>query len=445
MSLIGRRRPVSRRSLLGGGSAALTAALLERHGASLAQGLSGSVRVGYEGAKQALGRSAEAAAAAVMEANPGTTIELVASNAPNYLNQVAVQLMMGNAPDVFLLLGLGSGELGQGGLVRPLDDYLDQWDGWAQYDEAARFGVRFQNQYWSVPWGLNLYFLFYRKDLFGAAGLPEVWQPGTREEIIEAAAAVEASNSGVIPFSLYAGANAETAAGADFLTLILSNGGTLTDSEGKWFIDNCPILETLAFYQEAFQTRQVIPQSVLTDVNPLQTVPEAFGAGELAVLHEQAHQYGVWTASDSAEAAAVGVAQFPGNAGPFVLGDAGDAWYINSRSKNPDLGWAFIQAFSSAETQAALATEDPHLPARLDARAIATWADQPLSQKMLEAAAGVTLPPPEPQFRKLIEVVQNATGLVATGKATPAEAIARYGDELTRTMGKANVISEPCR
>ena len=127
------------------------------------------------------------------------------------------------------------------------------------------------------------------------------------------------------------------------------------------------------------------------------------------------------------------------------LGDAGEAWYINSRSKNPDLGWAFIQAFSSAETQAALATEDPHLPARVDARAIAQWADQPLSQKMLETARGVTLPPPEPQFRKLIEVVQNATGLVATGKAAPEEAIARYGDELTRTMGKTNVISEPCR
>ncbi len=445
MSLIGRRRQVSRRSLLGGGSAALAATLLDRHGDSLAQGLSGSVRVGYPGAREALGRYAEATAAAVMEANPGTTIELVASNAPDYLSQIAVQLMMNSAPDVFLLLALGSGELGQGGLVRPLDDYLDQWDGWAHYDEAARFGVRFQNQYWSVPWGLNLYFLFYRKDLFAAAGLPEDWQPATQEEIIDAAAAVAASNSGVIPFSLYAGANAETAAGADFLALILSNGGTLTDAEGKWFIDSCPILQTLAFYQEAFQTRHVIPQSVLTDVNPLQEVPEAFGAGELAILHEQAHRYGVWTASEPDGVDTIGIAQFPGNDGPFVLGDAGEAWYINSRSKNPDLGWAFIQAFSSAETQAALATEDPHLPARVDARAIAQWADQPLSQKMLETARGVTLPPPEPQFRKLIEVVQNATGLVATGKATPEEAIARYGDELTRTMGKTNVISEPCQ
>jgi maltose-binding protein MalE len=68
----------------------------------------------------------------------------------------------------------------------------------------------------------------------------------------------------------------------------------------------------------------------------------------------------------------------------------------------------------------------------------------PLSQAMLAAAPGMTLPPPEPQFRKLIGVVQNATGLVATGQATPEEAVQRYSEELTRTMGKMNVVSEAC-
>ena len=63
---------------------------------------------------------------------------------------------------------------------------------------------------------------------------------------------------------------------------------------------------------------------------------------------------------------------------------------------------------------------------------------------MLAAAPTITLPPPEPQFRKLIEVVQNATGLVATGEATPEQAITRYGDQLTQTMGKANVVSQAC-
>jgi multiple sugar transport system substrate-binding protein len=420
---------VSRRTVLGGGTAALTAAILARHGHTLAQGLNGAIKVGYEGANPFIGKYAEAAAQAVMDANPGTTIELVASNAPDYLNQVGLQLFMGNAPDVFLLLGIGSGELASGGLIRPLDDYLANWDGWAQYDETARFGVTVQGKTWSVPWGLNVYFLFYRKDLFEAAGLPTEWQPQTREEIIEVAQAIQASNPDVIPYSLYAGANGENATAADFLTLILSNGGTLTDADGKWYIDSCAIRGTLGYYQDAFQTSGVVPQSVLTDVNPIQTMPAAFGDGDLAILHEQAKQYGLWVAKDPANAENIGIARFPGDNGLFNLGDAGDAWYINAKSKNPDLGWAFIEAFNSADTQAALGVDDPHLPARVDARSIEIWA---------------TLPPPEPQFRKLIGVVQNATGLVATGEATPEDAVQRYSDELTRTMGKMNVVSETC-
>jgi multiple sugar transport system substrate-binding protein len=436
---------VTRRSVLSGGTAALTGAILARHDQSLAQGLTGSIKVGYDGINPFVGKYVEAAAQAVMTANPDSTIDIVPSDAPNYLNQIAVQLFMGNAPDVFLLLGIGSGELAQGGLIRPLDEYLASWDGWAQYDDPARFGVTFQDQTWSVPYGLNIYYVFYRKDLFAAAGLQaDNWQPQTRDDLITAAQAVQASNPNVIPMSLYAGANGENATAADFLTLILSNDGTLTDASGKWYIDSCPIQGTLGFYEDAFQTSKVVPQSVLTDVNPLQSMPRALGDGELAILHEQAKHYGEWLSADPNNAANIGVAQFPGDNGPFVLGDAGDAWYIYSRSKNPDLGWAFIEAFNSADTQAALGIEDPHLPARVDARSDATWAQQPLSASMLAAAPTLTLPPPEPQFRKLIEVVQNATGLVATGAATPDQAVQRYSTQLTQTMGKANVVSQPC-
>ncbi len=445
MSVTGTVRPVTRRSLLGGGSAALAAAILMRHGHALAQGLSGSIEVGYPGSNPAIGTYVDAAAQAVMNANPGATIDVIASDAPDYLSQIGVQLMMGGAPDVFLLLAIGSGELATGGLVRPLDDYLTAWDGWPQYDEPARFGVTLQGKTWSLPWGLNIYFLFYRKDLFEAAGLPTEWQPQTREDIIAAAQAVQASNPDVIPYALYAGANGENATAADFMTLILSNGGTLTDENGKWFIDSCPIRGTLEYYETAFQTSGVIPPSVLSDVNPLQTLPAAFADGELAILHEQVHRYGAWIAEDPANASKIGIAKFPGDQGVFDLGDAGDAWYINSKSKNPDLGWAFIEAFSSAEIQAALAVDDPHLPARADARQIAPWTSSPLAPAMLAAVEGITLPPPEPQFRKLIGVVQNATGLVATGEATPAEAVQRYSDELTRTMGKMNVVSETCQ
>lgn len=430
--------------MLAGGSAALASAILARNGDSLAQGLSGSIKIGYEGANETIGPFVEAAAQAVMAANPGAEIEIAPSPGSGYLNQLAVQLFMGTAPDVFLILGLGSGELASGGFILPLDDYLANWDGWQQYGEQARFGVTVQDHIWSVPWGLSIYALFYRKDLFEQAGLPVDWQPQTREEIIAAAEAIRASNPDVIPYSIYAGANAENATAADFMTLILSNGGTLTDPDGKWYIDSCPIRGTLGYYESAFQTAGVVPQSVLTDVSPLVTIPQYFRDGDLGILQESVKHHAAWVADDPANAERIGIARFPGDNGLFTLGDAGDAWYISRKSKNPDLGWAFIEAFNSAESQAALAIVDPHLPARNDARDDAAWNATPLAPFMLAAADSLTLPPPEPQFRKLIGVVQNATSLVATGEASPVEAIDRYGESLTLAMGKQNVIEEAC-
>lgn len=444
MRIAGPSRPVTRRSLLAGGSAALAGAILARHGDSLAQGLSGSIVLGYEGANERVGPFIEAAAQAVMAANPGTSIEIVPSTGANYLTQLAMQLFTNTAPDAFFTLAVGAGELAKGGFIRTLDDYLATWDGWAQYGERARFGVTLQDAIWALPWGLTVSFLFYRKDLFAAAGLPVDWQPASRDDIISAAEAIKASNPDVIPYSLYSGANGETATGSEFMNLIYSNGGTLTDPNGKWYIDSCPIHGTLEHYEIAFQTAAVIPQSVLTDVSPLVTIPGYFGDGELGILRESAKWYGYWTEDDAALAEQIGVAYFPGNDGPMALGDASDAWYLNRNSKNPDLAWAFIAAFNSAESQAAHAVVDLRLPARDDARADVAWLATPLAAKMLDVAESLPVPPPEPQFRKLIGVVQTATGLVATGETTPDEAISRFADELTRAMGKPNVISEPC-
>ena len=124
---------------------------------------------------------------------------------------------------------------------------------------------------------------------------------------------------------------------------------------------------------------------MLTDVSPLETMPQYFGDGELGILHETAKQFGVWRAKhpDNADQHRMSRSSRETMA-RLRLGDVGDAWYINRKSTNPDLAWAFIEAFNSAETQAALAAEDPHLPARLDAREDPFW----LRAAALRADAG---------------------------------------------------------
>jgi hypothetical protein len=51
---------------------------------------------------------------------------------------------------------------------------------------------------------------------------------------------------------------------------------------------------------------------------------------------------------------------------------------------------------------------------------------------------------PDRSFLQLVGIIQNATGLIATGEATPDEAATRYAEELTRVLGADNVVAQPC-
>jgi hypothetical protein len=63
---------------------------------------------------------------------------------------------------------------------------------------------------------------------------------------------------------------------------------------------------------------------------------------------------------------------------------------------------------------------------------------------MMKAAKSARISPPDPNYRKLIGIVQNATGIVATGEVDAAGAVERYRSELTRVLGEQNVVAQPC-
>ena len=63
---------------------------------------------------------------------------------------------------------------------------------------------------------------------------------------------------------------------------------------------------------------------------------------------------------------------------------------------------------------------------------------------MVASSSSLILADPDPAYRQLITIVQNATGIVATGEATPDEALERYTSELTRVLGEGNVVRQPC-
>ncbi len=441
---------LSRRRILKGilATGAGSTASRYRRGQATATQLTGKFAVGYEDPVGILQPHIDIAVQAVKTAHPGVEIELRKAPGGNFATQIFLALSARRAPDVFLLNSLGIGELAAAGFLAPLDDYLAAWDGWAQYPDLIKQALTFQGHVWALPFVLDTHFLYYRKDLFERAGLPREWQPAVPEDILAAARQIKERVPNVVPYALYAGANGGNGtATRGLLPLIYAYGGTMQDEQGKWIIDSCPLRKALRYYEIAYQRDRTVPQQVMTAADPVKTMRELLIKGDLAIIFEGSWTYGDWEREDPDVAhREVGYRLFPAAGGrpPFTIGGLGNAWYINALSHNPDLAWAFIAAMNTREAQVALNLADLHIPPRMDAAADPAFQATEFLRAMIASVPAIRIAPPDPAYRQLVGIVQNGTGLVASGEATADEALERYAEELTRVLGQNNVVKQPC-
>lgn len=442
--------PFDRRRLMQGAALGSAGLLLGRSPIARAQdgSLKGSITIGYEGAASAVIPFIEATAKAIQDKNPDAKISLQPSPGGNYATQVILQLNSGRAPDLFLLLGVAMAELGAAGLIAPLDDYAAKWDGWAQYPQVLKDSLTYQDSVWAIPYLMDTHFLYYNRDLIEKAGLPRDWTPKTPDEILDAALAIKKADGKVIPYALYAGANGGNGTVArGFIPLVHAYGGELRDADGKFIIDSCAIRAALDYYYRAYQTDKTVPQEVMTSPQPGSAMRSAMLDGELGILYEGSWVYGGWNDDDpDFTSDKIGFVLFPGSGdvAPFAVGGTGSSWFINQRAENKDLAWAFIEEFNSVANQVALNVADPHIPARQDAADDPVFQATPFLQAMVASADSLLMTAPDRAFLQLVGIVQNATGLIATGDATPDEAATRYADELTRVLGAGNVVAQSC-
>ncbi len=437
---------LSRRTLCLGAAGVAGAALFagSRGTNAAAQGLTGRITVGFDASNKALEEVVNAAAAAVTATNPDAEITIEPAPAGNFDTQLFLALHSGSAPDVFITTGLGVGELGAAGFLEPLDPYLAQWDGWPQYPDTVRRAIAYQGKIWSLPTVLDSHFLYYRQDLFEQAELPRDWQPSTPDDILAAARQIKAALPDVMPYGIYAGANGGNGtATRGFLPLLYAYGGSLTDETGRWIIDSPAIRGALTHYQTAFQVDETVPQQAMTAANPSEMMRQAFATGELAMIYDGSWVYGDWEAALPLVAREqTGYVLFPtvDDRPPFAVGGVGNSWYMNARSESKELAWALIVAANSPETLVALNTVSPHIPPRQDAVQDPAFAASPFLTAMVDSFPHLIFAAPDPSYRQLIGVIQNATGIVATGEATPEEAVQRYAEEMTRILGEDRTV-----
>ena len=201
-------------------------------------GVTGTINVSYPDEAGLKPKYVEQAAAAVKAQFSGADvkIDLQKVGDDDFYTKLLLALDSGTGPDVFHVGGSSIGELADAGYIEPLDDYVSQWADWAQYPAAVQSGVTYQKSVWAIPYGLDMRWLYYRKDDLQKAGLAADWQPANVQGILDAANAVKNANeANVLPYALYAGpAGSSGTADHAFVPLLWAYGGELQDANGKW-------------------------------------------------------------------------------------------------------------------------------------------------------------------------------------------------------------------
>ena len=408
--------------------------------------ISGTVNVTYPDEAGFKPKYVEQAAAAVKAQFSGVDvkIDLQKIGDDDFYTKLLLRLDSGDVPDVIHVGGSLIGELSDAGYIEPLDAYVGAWEDWKQYPDAVKGGVSYNGKTWAIPYGLDMRWLYYRKDDLQKAGLPADWQPANVQGILDAAAAVKAKDSGVLPYALYAGpAGSSGTADHAFVPLLWAFGGELQDASGKWIGDSPATKKVMAYYAKAYGDG-LSPKEIITATKPWTAMREKLGNGGLALLFEGGWVYGGWAANNKAATEQnVGYLLHPTESGgpSFTIGGPGTCWYITAKSKNKPAAWEFIKAMNSAEIVGKLNAEDPHPVARTDAADVAEFKSSKYLVDSTAALAKAKFTVPSPEYQKVIQAIQTATARVASGEVGADEGASRYTNDLKQAIGADKVTS----
>lgn len=409
--------------------------------------ISGTVNVSYPDEAGFKPKYVEQAAAAVKKQYSGVDvkIDLQKIGSDDFYTKLLLRLDSGDIPDVIHVGGNLIGELADAAYIEPLDEYLGSWDDWKQYPDAVRGGVTYDSKVWAIPYGLDMRWLYYRKDNLQKAGLPADWQPANVQGILDAAAAVKkAALPNVLPYALYAGpAGSGGTADHAFVPLLWAYGGELQDKDGKWIGDSPATRKVMAYYGKAYGDG-LSPKEILTATKPWTAMREKLGNGGLALLFEGGWVYGGWAAKDKAATEQnVGYVLHPTESGgpSFTVGGPGTCWYITAKSTNKQAAWEFIKAVNTADIVGKLNAEDPHPVARADAAEVAEFKSSKYLVDSTEALKKARFTSPSAAYPKVQQAIQKATARIASGEVSADEAAQRYTDDLKQALGADMVTS----
>ena len=339
----------------------------------------------------------------------GTKINRTAAPGPSLIQKVLQQASSKTLPDVLMLDNPDIQQIAATGALAPLGDYGIKTDGYASGPVSA---ATYNGKLYGLQPAANTIAIFYNKDVLAKAG---VTPPTTWAELKSIAKTLTVGEQYGFAFN----ATADFEGAWQFLPPMWTNGGDETK------LKDPQVAEALSLWKDLVDSG-VSSKSVVTwgqaDVN------DQFIAGKAAMMLN-----GPWQIPSLQKAKVnFGVASFPinkpGQTSTAPLG--GEAWTVPQTGNKAKMSKAaeFVKCMNTDENQMQRAKDGGLVPTKLaladkfktEVPAMAGFVDAVAHARARTGKLGEKWP-------DTAKVIYTGMQLVLTGKAAPADAMAKAG------------------
>ncbi|WFR56618.1 extracellular solute-binding protein [Anaerocolumna sp. AGMB13025] len=342
----------------------------------------------------------------------------------------------------------------EAGYLTALDNYLTDYPEWndGSYYESLKEGVIADDKkVYGIPYNTDTRGLWYNKEIFKQAGLSENWEPKTWEDILSACQTIKEKVPDVIPFWCNSAvATGEATSMQTYEMLLYGTGERLQDkTTGKWIISSQGILDSLTFLENIYQNNFGPPLSkVLNGQASNTSAREYLPQGKLAISLD-----GNWITGNYIDIGAspwpdygkvLGFAPMPtekGDGKGTITLAGGWAWSIPYKSRNKAITMEFIKHLMEPEIYVDALVSMGSIGTRTDIVDNEKYASMPFINTATEFLKGAAFRPRDSKYSAVSTHIQTMVESVVSG-SSPADAMATYGVDVTRTVGEDNVISK---
>lgn len=342
----------------------------------------------------------------------------------------------------------------EAGYLTPLDNYLAKYAEWndGTYYDTLKSGVTGpDNKVYGVPYNTDTRGLWYNKEIFKKAGLPEVWQPKSWDDILFACKTIKENVPDVIPFWCNSSvATGEATSMQTYEMLLYGTGeGLQDDGTGKWIISSQGILDSLTFLDTIYKSDFGPPLSkVLNGQASNISAREYLPQGKVVISLD-----GSWITGNYLETGAspwpdyssvLGFAPMPTQSGEgsgYITMAGGWAWSIPSKSDNKDITMEFIKHLMEPSVYVDAVIALGSIGSRTDVMEKAKYSAMPFMQTATDYLKVASFRPKDSKYAAVSANIQTMVESVVSG-TSPADAMATYGVEVARTVGEDHVINK---